>query len=213
MTIAFAKSWVRRSAWFFCVATSAGAMSQTLGIADYPEEALWAGEEGYVGYSIEISETGAIGQCAIVKSSGHPSLDAATCPLVIARARLRPATDDAGKPIRSTMANQVHWQIDRTDPNGAMTLAHGRPFPLVLSERLLAVARSYGRDRATARLDINEAGKMAGCSLIDPTGSVALDQAICNRLKRFGVFEPAKDDHGKPIGATILQQVSLFLTH
>jgi|GEM_PF-4996041 len=83
---------------------------------DYPTRALRNGETGTTGFSLSYDAQGKITACDITASSGSADLDARTCELMMARARLTPATRE-GKPISGVYANSVHWQIPET-PNG-----------------------------------------------------------------------------------------------
>ncbi|MEH3107688.1 MAG: TonB family protein [Sphingomonas fennica] len=57
--------------------------------ADYPEAA--AGAQGTVVTEVIPSATGRLSHCTVIRSSGHPALDRATCPLLMRRARLTQA--------------------------------------------------------------------------------------------------------------------------
>lgn len=50
---------------------------------------------------------------------------------------------------------------------------------------------------ARARLAIGTDGKVTGCSIVQSTGSSALDQATCRILKDRARFTPAKDASGR----------------
>ncbi len=77
--------------------------------ADYPAESLAAREEGEVTASFDVTETGAVENCTILRSSGHLRLDDATCPLIESRARYRPATDGQGRAMRSSDVRAWRW--------------------------------------------------------------------------------------------------------
>lgn len=80
---------------------------------DYPRSALRAGEEGTAWYTLSIDAAGAVKDCTITQSSGSAALDAATCRMLMRRARFSPATDDAGKPVESKFSGKVDWVIPR----------------------------------------------------------------------------------------------------
>src|SRR5687767_4629825 len=54
---------------------------------DYPAEALRNEQEGTVGFRLHVGADGRVTKCNITSSSGHVSLDSATCQLLTARAR------------------------------------------------------------------------------------------------------------------------------
>lgn len=80
---------------------------------DYPARDLREGNEGVSGFSVVVGVNGRVASCEIVRSSGHPGLDAATCKAVTARARFAPATDENGDAVQGTYSNSVRWQIPR----------------------------------------------------------------------------------------------------
>ncbi|ANC50469.1 hypothetical protein CP97_14783 [Aurantiacibacter atlanticus] len=49
--------------------------------------------------------------CEIIGSTGHASLDNATCRLIERRARFDPATSTSGETVVGTYTGTVTWQI------------------------------------------------------------------------------------------------------
>jgi len=80
---------------------------------DYPARDLREENEGTAFFRAVIGTNGRVSACEIVRSSGHPGLDAATCKAVTARARFEPATDENGAKVVGTYSNSVRWQIPR----------------------------------------------------------------------------------------------------
>jgi protein TonB len=80
---------------------------------DYPSRDLRQGHEGTTAFRLVIGSNGRVSACEVVRSSGYPGLDAATCKAVTARARFEPATDESGARILGTYSNSVRWQIPR----------------------------------------------------------------------------------------------------
>ncbi|WP_432769755.1 energy transducer TonB [Sphingopyxis sp.] len=78
---------------------------------DYPPEAMREEREGTTGFRITIDAKGLPADCEIVSSSGHADLDAATCRLVVERARFTPGRDAAGRATGGTYSNRIRWQI------------------------------------------------------------------------------------------------------
>jgi protein TonB len=85
---------------------------------DYPNEALQAGAEGTVVVDLIIRTDGRPRLCRIVRSSGHQSLDLATCNIMLTRARFTPAKDSNGNPVEDTFRSPpVSWRIvQETEP-------------------------------------------------------------------------------------------------
>ena len=83
---------------------------------DYPAAAIVAGEKGTVGFKLGVDEKGRAVTCAITQSSGSALLDAATCRLMIHRARFEPATDAKGRPVASSFSSRTRWVLPEFRP-------------------------------------------------------------------------------------------------
>jgi TonB family protein len=81
---------------------------------DYPSAAVRAGLEGTVGYRLTIDRTGAVSNCQITSSSGHPILDQATCASVTRRAHFNPIAPGQNQDAVRTLERQVRWQLPET---------------------------------------------------------------------------------------------------
>ena len=81
--------------------------------ADYPAEAMRAGEQGTTGFRLAVGADGSVTGCDILQSSGSASLDAATCRLMTSRARFTPARDAAGKPTTDTFTSRIAWRLEQ----------------------------------------------------------------------------------------------------
>lgn len=88
-------------------ANNPGSWASTM---DYPVRALNQGHEGTTGFRLRVNAQGAVTDCAITQSSGHPELDAATCSAISRRARFERAP--VGSPDRG-YANRVSWRIPK----------------------------------------------------------------------------------------------------
>jgi protein TonB len=66
---------------------------------DYPAEALRNEWKGRVTAAWVVEKDGRVSRCRIVASSGHESLDAATCRLIMLRGAYLPARDKAMNPV------------------------------------------------------------------------------------------------------------------
>lgn len=78
---------------------------------DYPADALRAAATGSVLVRLVIDVEGRVSECHLVESSGHASLDAATCRILRKRGRYRPAVGADGAPMRALTAQRVNWRI------------------------------------------------------------------------------------------------------
>lgn len=61
--------------------------------------------------------------------------------------------------------------------------------------------REQGRVRYT--LSINADGRVSGCTILQSSGSAALDAASCRLLRQRARFSPARDVAGRPEPATV----------
>ncbi|MDE2564097.1 MAG: energy transducer TonB [Sphingomonadales bacterium] len=83
---------------------------------DYPDEALQAGRQGSVRFTLQVDANGMPSGCNVVQGSGDPSLDEATCRLISQRARFTPATGRNGKPVAGSYTNTVRWVLPADAP-------------------------------------------------------------------------------------------------
>lgn len=77
---------------------------------DYPLQALRAEAEGEVVVELQVTRQGRVSLCMVLASSGHPSLDAATCRLIKERFRYSPASRN-GRPLLSGATERVAWRL------------------------------------------------------------------------------------------------------
>jgi TonB family protein len=82
--------------------------------ADYPPAALRRRAQGFVGFRLSVDTAGVPTGCAISNSSQDRELDQATCDLLLARARFRPARDADGNAVAGSFASRVRWTIDES---------------------------------------------------------------------------------------------------
>lgn len=83
---------------------------------DYPAEALRQDQSGTVGFRLLIGSKGEVTGCEVTSSSGSSVLDQASCSLLSARAKFKPALDASGKPIASQFNSRFTWKIPPTLP-------------------------------------------------------------------------------------------------
>jgi protein TonB len=80
---------------------------------DYPVVAQALGEEGTVEAKLTVSTSGRVSACDIIRSSGHKSLDNATCSVLQRRARFTPARAADGRAIASTVVSPpIVWRLE-----------------------------------------------------------------------------------------------------
>ena len=92
--------------------------------ADYPAEAIRAGEQGMVRFRLDVGANGRVSACTVTESSGSPSLDETTCRILTERARFLPARDSEGKPTADSVHAAVRWILpEDPQPNSLTSLA------------------------------------------------------------------------------------------
>lgn len=74
---------------------------------DYPSDALSAGVEGRVGYTLTVTASGRVSGCKITASSGADSLDRATCSTLTRRARFEAA------PAEHNVDGAFEWKLPK----------------------------------------------------------------------------------------------------
>jgi len=78
--------------------------------ADYARTSHPRGATGTVYITFRVRTDGSADQCRVTRTSGYPSIDAATCRLFVQRFRFRPALDASGRPIDYTMSTVFTWR-------------------------------------------------------------------------------------------------------
>lgn len=92
-------------------AAQADPLKGLISIGDYPREAMDRHEEGTVKAVFRISPQGRATGCQITQSATQ-ALDAATCYVVMRRAKFKPATGEDGTPKESEFSTSVTWKLD-----------------------------------------------------------------------------------------------------
>ncbi|MXP10030.1 energy transducer TonB [Pseudoblastomonas halimionae] len=78
---------------------------------DYPSTAARRELEGTVGYRLTISATGKVENCTVTRSSGHSSLDRATCQLLPRSGKFTPARNAKGENVGGTYNSEIVWRL------------------------------------------------------------------------------------------------------
>jgi TonB family protein len=93
-----------------------GQLPSLFSSADYPASAIRAGEEGAVGFRLDIGKDGRVAACTVTASSGSPALDSTTCRLITQRARFLPARDRQGWPTGDIASGKIVWRLPKPPP-------------------------------------------------------------------------------------------------
>jgi len=79
--------------------------------ADYRPRWIREDMAGTARFTLAIDASGKVSGCTITRSTGHAPLDAATCDLVMKRARFDAARDSTGKAVAGTYSGSITWRI------------------------------------------------------------------------------------------------------
>lgn len=160
---------------------------------DYPAEALAAKAEGWATVRLDIDVDGKVTGCAIAESSGHPSLDDASCTGARRFVAERPALDVEGRPTTGVVERAVWWRL----PSDTTVIASGTVAPP--PPRPAFPFQTSGK--STVRMVIGADGKISGCE-VKGEGSMAeappFDD-MCRDAERDAGFLVFGDAEGKAV--------------
>ena len=164
--------------------------------ADYPAGAARRGEQGTVGFEVDVDSAGHVGACRVTASSGSAELDEATCRIMRDRARFTPALDRRGRPIPDHAKQRIHWVLP--DRGGSRATANLASY---LSDAdYPAEAIRNGEEGTTGfELQVGTDGSVTACHILQSSGSRSLDEASCRIMQARARFSPARDQAGNPV--------------
>jgi TonB family protein len=164
------------------------------GDGDYPADARHRGEQGLVGFSVDIDVAGRVSACRITRSSGSAALDDATCRIARERIQFTPATDRQGRPVADQASSRVRWVLPQRDSS---TSAYANLASYISDDDYPAEAiRAEEQGVVGFRLAIGPDGLVSDCSIELSSNSVSLDAATCRILQARARFRPARDSAG-----------------
>ena len=176
---------------------------------DYPAEARAAGEEGLVGFSVEVAADGRVAGCTVTRPSGSASLDAGTCAILREQARYRPATDGEGRAIAGVDSGRINWRLPPPEPPpvpipaancGGCTMPRTNLVSYFnYGDYPPAALRAGEHGRVAFRLLIGTDGRVKRCEVTASSGSQALDRTTCAILLVRARYTPARDPEGNVI--------------
>jgi TonB family protein len=156
---------------------------------DYPPESVRLGEEGAVILRVSVSETGAVVDVQLHRSSGYPRLDEAAINIVRRRFRYTPARDAQGKPVAAVIHQGVKWTLEDSDAPTRQPIpgsCRDEPVTTVDSEH-------SSRSRVTRRqLLIAEDGKIERILIVKRGRWVDVDRYTLQRLNREVRYFPPR---------------------
>ncbi|CAA9526999.1 MAG: hypothetical protein AVDCRST_MAG91-2623 [uncultured Sphingomonadaceae bacterium] len=78
---------------------------------DYPSGARMMGQNGIVQFRLDVDAAGKVAGCHVLARTSPDVFADVTCRNVSRRAKLEPALDANGKPVRSFYVQKVRWQM------------------------------------------------------------------------------------------------------
>lgn len=76
---------------------------------DFPSKALNRGHNGYVGFRLIVEADGTVSGCRVLFRTNPDEFADLSCRLLMERARMLPALDADGKPVRSYYVSRIKW--------------------------------------------------------------------------------------------------------
>lgn len=177
---------------------------------DYPDTAYFGEQEGVVAFHLDIGVDGRVSSCSITRSDATRELERATCSLFTRRARFTPAsmndqhtTGGFDSRVRWAFPKEIFFLVDPAFDSGAangpaLTEAAGA---WIAGDVYPAATRGRASGRTIVILDVDAGGRVANCTIDQPSGVAPLDGAACPLLTGKALFEAATDADGKPVAA------------
>ena len=185
--------------------TSPGSLANlatSLSDADYPAEAIRRGEDGTVGFSLDVGPDGRVTGCEVTSSSGSKILDTTTCTLMRARARFRPALDRNGNPTADRISARVRWVL----PTEPVTQSPGRVDLNAYVSRTdypAGAIRRREQGQVVMVLTVSVEGRIVGCRVTQSSGSDLLDRRSCEIIVARARLQPPHDQTGMAMPAIV----------
>ena len=169
---------------------------------DYPHEAVKLGEQGTVGFRLDIDPDGRVAACTIIQSSGSAALDSASCRIMTERARFTPARDEEGKAVPDSHISRIRWIMPSDAYPQSLEATAYEKWAACVSEQSAKFAptrlspRDVSRKALTACIDFEiETGKEleTEIALIPARNQIrAMTEAKLIELRRAAVAAPAR---------------------
>lgn len=86
-------------------------LGELINADDYPVDAVIRNAEGVVRVTLAIDENGLPIGCRVEEAAAEPSLNIATCDLLMARAKFTPALDKGGQAVTDIHIARVAWKL------------------------------------------------------------------------------------------------------
>ncbi|MEO7410054.1 MAG: TonB family protein [Sphingomicrobium sp.] len=132
----------------------------------YPAAAIAAGAQGPVRFIVSLDRDGVPTECGVTASSGHASLDTATCDLILLHARFQPNHNETGGKTAMSHKGVINWILPgapRQAPTATVIATRIDPLDrrkckralkagsMIVYERICMTVREWETDNAEQR--------------------------------------------------------------
>lgn len=176
----------------------AGNLRRWVTTLDYPKLSILFAEEGIVNVRLNLTMSGRVSACTVLRPSGFARLDELTCKLLSRRAKFTPALGPDGQPAAGRYTQAVGWKMADEKPVRASSLGWKRPAD---------AKRRNERGTVSFKLEIDENGNVATCSITESSGYQSLDDATCRQLKEMKAPSPFQNERGKFVSRKVTSAV------
>jgi TonB family protein len=159
---------------------------------EYPADVAPGEDPLRVQVRYELADDGRFSLCEVRRSSGHASLDAASCRLLQERARFRP---EPGLRRGTLVLMWLAADPDSLNPVGA-------PIPVALQQEIFdadypaEAMRRNESGRVTYDVDVSATGVPLRCTVSESSGSAVLDRRTCEIVMERTAYIPASNGAG-----------------
>jgi TonB family protein len=184
------------------LSTPANNPGRWLSDRDYPASAIRRREQGAVGFRLLISPEGRVARCEVIISSHSPDLDRATCDVIIAQSKFKPAKDEVGQPNYSMFIGRLTWLL----PGHALGVT-APPFQpdFEITVQKLPDGSRIKMVQIVTKFD--PTGQLAVCEPGDSRKDMKLVVVACAQAKTVPIAI-TKDDDGNSI--SVIRRLSIL---
>ena len=157
-----------------------------------------------IDYGLNVAPDGKVQDCFIERSSGHVAMDRQVCGKILQNARLRPATDTAGRPAYGVYHGSVEWFNGDGEPPKAQ--------PVRLLDLTVASLPPKTASPAEVRVmfAVDTKGMPTSCEPQRGQKAGALARVACGQILQNYTAIPARNTSGAPVSSVQSAVVRFF---
>ena len=181
----------------FAGAPSAQVRELWVPAVDYPAGIAPGAAEYRVRVRYQLSPDGRVARCTVERGSGQPLLDAESCRILQARARIRP--DPGARRGQIQFVWMDVSSLERPFQRGG-PLSYGL-YQNITADDYPAEALERAQSGTTEfAVDVSATGRPTACRVVRSSGSALLDERTCALVMTRSAFVPAADGAGTAYG-------------